>query len=163
MIGRAGTAWDLLTHAVVKSRISAAAQGVGIARGAYAHGLVLLSALYGRILPQAVADRLADLRGRIVQGRLLLIATAAHVDATGDGPPPTASIAVMKQHCTDLGFAVTAAVVRLLAAFGDRTDLGVERYLRDAKVTQIYDGTNEIQRLLVARDTRHRTDRLTST
>lgn len=158
MLGAPGSGWDLLTHAVVKSRISAAAQGVGIARGAYAHGLVLLNQIYDRALPQQVADRMADLRGRLSQGRLLLLATARHVDAaTG---PPTASIAMMKQHCTDLGYATAAEIVRLLGPYGDFAELGAERYLRDAKVTQIYDGTNEIQRLLIARETAGRVGRM---
>jgi alkylation response protein AidB-like acyl-CoA dehydrogenase len=62
----------------------------------------------------------------------------------------------MKQTCTDLGWSVAVAAARVLGRTGDLADLGVERYLRDAKVTQIYDGTNEVQRLLVARDTAQR-------
>jgi alkylation response protein AidB-like acyl-CoA dehydrogenase len=60
---------------------------------------------------------------------------------------------MMKQACTDLGWAVAREAVRILGPYGDLVDLGVERCLRDVKVTQIYDGTNEIQRLLIARDT----------
>ena len=59
----------------------------------------------------------------------------------------------MKSTCTDLGWQVALAAVTVLGRFGDLASFGVERYLRDAKVTQIYDGTNEVQRLLVARDT----------
>ncbi len=59
----------------------------------------------------------------------------------------------MKQTCTDLGWDVAVDATRILGPYGDLADLGVERCLRDAKVTQIYDGTNEIQRLLIGRDT----------
>jgi alkylation response protein AidB-like acyl-CoA dehydrogenase len=62
----------------------------------------------------------------------------------------------MKQSCTDLGFLVSVAAAGILGPFGDLADLGVERCLRDAKVTQIYDGTNEVQRLLIGRDTTNR-------
>ena len=59
----------------------------------------------------------------------------------------------MKQVCTDLGFQASVEAVRILGPYGDLADLGVERCVRDAKVTQIYDGTNEIQRLLIGRET----------
>jgi len=61
-----------------------------------------------------------------------------------------------KQSCTDLGWQVSVEAVRVLGRHGDLAVLGTERYLRDAKVTQIYDGTNEVQRLIVARDTNAR-------
>jgi alkylation response protein AidB-like acyl-CoA dehydrogenase len=62
----------------------------------------------------------------------------------------------MKLACTDLGMEVALAATDLLGPLGDLWDVGVERYVRDAKVTQIYDGTNEIQRLLISRDTGRR-------
>jgi alkylation response protein AidB-like acyl-CoA dehydrogenase len=63
---------------------------------------------------------------------------------------------MMKSTCTDLGVAAATAAVELLGPIGDLRSSGVERYLRDAKVTQIYDGTNQIQQLLIARDTAKR-------
>jgi alkylation response protein AidB-like acyl-CoA dehydrogenase len=157
-LGELGGGWDVLLSSVVKSRISAAAQGVGIARGAYVRTLALLQERHGGRLPQEVAFALAELRGAILEGRLLLLTTAREVDRALD--PPTADIAVMKQRCTDLGFRAALAAVRLLGPVGDLADTGVERYVRDAKAAQIYDGTNEIQRLLVARDTHRRTEEL---
>ncbi|MBB4935295.1 alkylation response protein AidB-like acyl-CoA dehydrogenase [Lipingzhangella halophila] len=157
-LGEPGSGWDIMLRAVAKSRISAAAQGVGFARGAYAHALAHLRERHGKRLPQAAAFELADLRGRILQARLLLLATAREVDRAD--APPTAQVAVAKQRCTDLGFSVARAATRLLGGAGDLRDLGVERYVRDAKAAQIYDGTNEIQRLLIARDTDRRLDSL---
>ncbi|MBB6377506.1 alkylation response protein AidB-like acyl-CoA dehydrogenase [Pseudonocardia eucalypti] len=150
-LGAEGSGWRIVMSAVVKSRISAAAQGVGIARGAYAHALAELTRRHGPVLPADLAAPMAELRGRMLQARLLLLTTAAQVDRS-EGPP-TAAISMMKQQCTDAGVAVATAAVRLLGAAGDLVDLGVERYLRDAKVTQIYDGTNDIQRMLIGRDT----------
>lgn len=151
MLGTEGHGWDVVMKSVVKSRISAAAQGVGIARAAYARSLAAFTAIYGRRLPDDVQFALANIRGRILQGRLLLYSVARYVDQTQEAS--TAQIGMMKQSCTDLGFSVAVELAGLLGPFGDLKIVGVERYLRDAKVTQIYDGTNEIQRLLIARDT----------
>ncbi|MGE2715464.1 acyl-CoA dehydrogenase family protein [Mycolicibacterium litorale] len=150
LLGATGGGWSVVMSSVVKSRISAAAQGVGLARSAYARALAALTRLHGARLPDELTFALADLRGRILQGRLLLHATARQVDEDPHITP--GQIGVMKQVCTDLGFRAAVDAVRLLGPHGDLTVLGVERCLRDAKVTQIYDGTNEIQRLLVGRE-----------
>ncbi|QQQ78721.1 acyl-CoA dehydrogenase family protein [Saccharothrix sp. 6-C] len=147
VLGEVGGGWRVLLDSVVKSRISAAAQGVGLARAAYAR---TLSAL-GRHLSPEAAFALAGLRGRILQGRLLLHAVARQVDVAAE--PPTGQIAIMKQSCTDLGWYAAREAVRILGPYGDLVGPGVERCLRDAAVTRIYDGTNEIQRMLIARDT----------
>jgi alkylation response protein AidB-like acyl-CoA dehydrogenase len=150
LLGDEGRGWAVLMSSVVKSRISAAAQGVGIARAAYGRTLAALKRVHGARLPDEATFALGDIRGRILQGRLLLHAVARQVDADPHVTPGL--IGIMKQSCTDLGFTVAVDAVRLLGPHGDLTALGVERCLRDAKVTQIYDGTNEIQRLLVGRE-----------
>lgn len=150
-LGDEGDGWSIVMRSVVRSRISAAAQGVGLARSAYARTLVLLRRLHGARLPDEKLFALADLRGRILQGRLLLQAIARQADDAADTSP--GQIGLMKQCCTDLGWQVADAAAGLLGAFGDLGVFGVERCLRDAKVTQIYDGTNEIQRLLIGRET----------
>jgi alkylation response protein AidB-like acyl-CoA dehydrogenase len=157
-LGDEGTGWGIVVNSVTKSRISAAAQGVGIARGAYAHALAALHRMHGSKLPQDAAFALAGLRGRILQGRLLLLAVAREVDRAAT--PTNGQVALMKQACTDLGWQATVEAVKVLGRHGDLAVYGVERYLRDAKVTQIYDGTNEVQRLLIARDTSQRLEGL---
>jgi alkylation response protein AidB-like acyl-CoA dehydrogenase len=152
-LGEEGAGWSIVVRSVTKSRISAAAQGVGLARGAYAHALAGLHRIHGGTLPPEIAFELSDLRGRILLARLMLLGVARQVD---QGSADSGAIGLMKQTCTDTGFYVATAATRILGAFGDLSVLGAERYLRDAKVTQIYDGTNEVQRLLVARDTAHR-------
>lgn len=150
VLGSVGGGWSVVMSSVVKSRISAAAQGVGLARAAYARTLAALTRLHGTKLSPEHTFALADLRGRILQGRLLLHAVARQVDTNPDVTP--GQIGIMKQTCTDLGFAASVEAARILGPYGDLAELGVERCLRDAKVTQIYDGTNEIQRLLVGRE-----------
>jgi alkylation response protein AidB-like acyl-CoA dehydrogenase len=154
-LGREGEGWQILMASVVKSRIGAAAQGVGIARSAYVRALCALHRIHGPTLPDEITFALADLRGEILRGRLLLLSTARDVDERE--APSRGQIGIMKQCCTDLGWRVSVAAAGILGAYGDVADLGVERCLRDAKVTQIYDGTNEVQRLLIGRDTVQRT------
>ncbi|MEU6188086.1 acyl-CoA dehydrogenase family protein [Nocardia sp. NPDC047038] len=158
LLGEVGDGWRIVMDSVIKSRISAAAQGVGIARAAYARTLVAVNRLHADRLPDEVTSALATLRGQILQSRLLLYAVARRVDS--EGAPATGEISIMKQTCTDLGFRVARDAMRILGPYGDLAELGVERYLRDAKVTQIYDGTNEVQRMLIGRDTAQRTGRL---
>lgn len=149
-LGPEGEGWAIVVSSVTKSRISAAAQGVGLARGAYAHALAGLHHAHGPTLPPDVAASLAEMRGRILSGRLMLLAVAREVDRGGAA---SGAIGLMKQTCTDIGWQVALSATKVLGRFGDLAVLGAERYLRDVKVTQIYDGTNEVQRLLVARDT----------
>ncbi|WP_225824027.1 acyl-CoA dehydrogenase family protein [Streptomyces naphthomycinicus] len=151
LLGKEGGGWPIVMRSVVKTRISAAAQGVGLARAAYARTLAASTRLHGHRLPDEHTFALADLRGRILQARLLLHAVARQADRDPDIAP--ALIGIMKQTCTDLGFQASVEATRILGPHGDLTALGVERCLRDAKVTQIYDGTNEIQRLLIGRET----------
>lgn len=150
LLGTEGGGWSVVMRSAVKSRISAAAQGVGLARAAYARTLAALTRMHGTRLPDEQTFALAELRGRILQGRLLLHAVARQADARADVPP--GQIGLMKQACTDLGFTAAVEAARILGPYGDLAVLGVERCLRDAKVTQIYDGTNEIQRLLIGRE-----------
>ena len=150
-IGAEGDGWRIVMASVVKSRISAAAQGVGIARAAYTRALLALHQMHGRKLPDEATFALADLRGDILRGRLLLLSIAREVDRSSS--PSPGQIGIMKQSCTDLGWRASVEAARILGPLGDLADLGVERCLRDAKVTQIYDGTNEVQRMLIGRDT----------
>lgn len=169
LLGRIGGGFEVAMRSVVKTRISAAAQGVGLARGAFAAGVAaarqagLLDP--GTLAAQAVQAELSQLRTEVAAGRTLLFRTAALVDASaasdGGRARLTAEVAEAKLFCTDLGVSVADRVVDLLGPAGDLNgdDLAgahAERCLRDAKVTQIYDGTNQIQRVLIARDTHTR-------
>jgi alkylation response protein AidB-like acyl-CoA dehydrogenase len=156
-LGDEGEGWAIVMQAVLKSRVSAAAQGVGLARGAYALALGWARdrGFLGKGGRQEVEFRLASLRTEILLRRLTLYSVASALDVDS-GIDLDAQIAMMKLTCTDMGMAVATEAVELLGPIGDLTSSGVERYVRDAKVTQIYDGTNQIQQLLIARDTAKR-------
>ncbi len=157
-LGGEGGGYDLSMRSVVKSRVSAAAQGVGHAAGAYAAAVAwatergLLAA--SRRDAQPVQFALAGMRSRIAAARALLYSTAAVVDRAERDPIPEVSLA--KLHCTDLAVEIATEALLLLGPEGDLARSGVERRLRDAKVGQIYDGTNQVQRMLIARDVRRR-------
>lgn len=154
LLGPEGDGWRVVMNSVIKSRISAAAQGAGLARAAYGRTLAALTRLHGDKIPDEAAFALATLRGELLQGRLLLYGVAREVDRAAT--PNAGQIGIMKQSCTDLGLSAAREAMRILGPYGDLAELGVERCLRDAKVTQIYDGTNEVQRLLIARDSTRR-------
>ena len=155
-LGEEGTGFGLLVQSVVRSRISAAAQGVGFAQGAF-DALVAWAADRDLLSSQVAAAQdlqfeLARLRGEITAARSMLFAVCDEVDAgTRD---VTADVSLVKLHCTALGTRVAASCVELLGPDGDLVELGVERRLRDAKIAEIYDGTNQIQSMLIARDIR---------
>jgi alkylation response protein AidB-like acyl-CoA dehydrogenase len=155
-LGDEGSAYALSIRSVTKSRVSAAAQGVGFARAAlegavrWAHERELLSS--GRRDAQDIQFALADLRARTAAARSLLYTSAALIDR--GGPDPVNEVSIAKLFCTDTAMAVADGAMALMGVDADRVDLGVEQVWRDAKVTQIYDGTNQVQRLLIARDLR---------
>jgi hypothetical protein len=157
-LGDEGSGYDLSIRSVVKSRMSAAAQGVGFARAAY-QAAALWAANHGLLSgsrrdAQDAQFLLADLRTEVLAARQVLYATADLVDKAKTDP--VTEVAMCKLRCTDVGVDVSFRAMDLLGADGDLVELGVERIARDARATQIYDGTNQVQRLLIARDIRLR-------
>ncbi|OZE24514.1 acyl-CoA dehydrogenase [Rhodococcus sp. 05-2254-6] len=163
-MGEEGDGYPLLLRSVVRSRISAAAQGVGFAQGAFdavvswAADRDLLSSK--TLHAQDLQFELARLRGDITAARAMLLSVCAQVDSSVD--EPVAEVSLVKMHCTTLGTTVAARCVELLGPDGDLVSLGVERLLRDAKIAEIYDGTNQVQSMLVARDIRLTATRATA-
>jgi hypothetical protein len=155
-MGDEGAGFAISMEAVVTSRISAAAQGVGFARAAFEGALrwARERSLLADPAAQAVQFHLAEMRTKVAASRALLQAVASQVDSTaGD---KTAVVSLAKLHCTGTAVEVATAAVGLMGGDGDLIENGVERVFRDAKVTEIYDGTNQIQRMLIARDLRYR-------
>jgi alkylation response protein AidB-like acyl-CoA dehydrogenase len=153
-LGEEGQGYPLLLRSVTKSRISTAAQGIGFAQGAfdatvrYCAERDLLSRRTGTA--QDLQFELARLRAEIAAARALLTEVCDLVDTSAEDP--MAEVSIAKLHCTALGVRISSACVELLGEDGDRRDLGVERRLRDAKITEIYDGTSQVQSMLIARD-----------
>lgn len=91
---------------------------------------------------------LADMATRIEAGRALYLAAARLRDA---GRPFSRQAAMAKLFCTDTAMSVTTDAVQVLGGYGYTLDFPVERYMREAKVLQIVEGTNQIQRMVIAR------------
>ena len=153
VIGPVGKGLAVAFSTLERSRLGAAAQAVGIAQGAtdYAVGYARERRQFGRAIGefQAIAFKLADMELRTAAARELLYRACAMVDGGEPGAGKYASMA--KVFASDTAMAVTVEAVQVLGGYGYVRDYPVERMMRDAKITQIYEGTNEIQRLVIAR------------
>ena len=137
----------------VFARPNVAAQGVGLATAAmeYALAYTLERKAFGKPVYefQGVSFMIADMAIQIEAARELLYAAAAEIDR--DGPRAGELSAMAKTFCTDTAMKVTTDAVQCLGGHGYLADHPVERMIRDAKVLQIYEGTNQIQRVILSR------------
>jgi len=138
-----------------RSRGGIAAQAVGIAEGAtdYALKYAKERETMGQAISkhQLIAGKLADMDTACQAARGLLYRLGLMLDAGVDGPELTKASAQAKLFCSDIAMAVTTDAVQILGGYGYIKEYPVERMMRDAKITQIYEGTNEIQRVVIAR------------
>ena len=138
------------------SRLGVAAQALGIAQGAtdYAAAYAGERKQFGQRINsfQAIQFKLADMETQCAAGRELLYQACAKIDR-GDADVGKYS-AMAKLFCSDVAMRVTVEAVQVLGGYGYVKEYPVERMMRDAKITQIYEGTNEIQRLVIARTMR---------
>jgi butyryl-CoA dehydrogenase len=101
---------------------------------------------------QLIAAKLADMETRCEAARGLLYRCGRMVDEGAPDEELTKASAMAKLACTDAAMWVTTEAVQILGGYGYIKEYPVERFMRDAKITQIYEGTNEIQRLVIARE-----------
>ncbi|HST42059.1 MAG TPA: acyl-CoA dehydrogenase family protein [Conexibacter sp.] len=138
------------------SRLGVAAQGLGIAQGAtdYAAAYARERRQFGKSINQfqGIQFKLADMETQTAAGRELLYQACAKADR-GDADRGKYS-AMAKLYNSDNAMRVTIEAVQILGGYGYVSEYPVERMLRDAKITQIYEGTNEIQRVVIARTMR---------
>jgi alkylation response protein AidB-like acyl-CoA dehydrogenase len=138
------------------SRLGAGAQALGIAQGAtdYAAAYARERRQFGQPINsfQGIQFKLADMETRCAAARELLYQACAKVDR-GDSDVGKYT-AMAKLFCSDTAMAVTPEAIQVLGGYGYVKEYPVERMMRDAKITQIYEGTNEIQRLVIARTMR---------
>ena len=153
-VGDVGDGWSLAMTTFEKSRPAIAAQAVGIAQGAlevasrYAADRRQFGKPIGEL--QMVSAMLADMATRVEAARQLLYAACEAIDS---GSPQAARWAAMcKLFAGDTAMAVTTDAVQVLGGYGYITEYPVERMMRDAKITQLYEGTQQIQRLIIGRD-----------
>jgi alkylation response protein AidB-like acyl-CoA dehydrogenase len=151
-IGELGQGFAIALGALDSGRLGIAACATGVAQAALdaALGYVLERRQFDRPVAdfQGLRFMLADMATRIEAGRALYLAAARLRD---EGQPFSARAAMAKLFCTDTAMQVTTDAVQLLGGYGYTADFPVERYMREAKVLQIVEGTNQIQRMVVAR------------
>jgi alkylation response protein AidB-like acyl-CoA dehydrogenase len=155
MVGKEGQGFFIAMHTLDRTRPMIGAQAVGIAQGAldYATSYMRERHAFGRPIAefQGLQFMVADMAMRIEAARGLVYRACSIIDA-GDPNGQLSSMGAMaKCMASDVAMDVTTDAVQLLGGYGYTKDFPVERFMRDAKITQIYEGTNQIQRLVIAR------------
>jgi alkylation response protein AidB-like acyl-CoA dehydrogenase len=158
IIGEEGTGFKTALATLDHTRITIAAQALGIAQGAmdYAAGYVKERRQFGQAIAdfQGIQFMLADMAMKIEAARQLTYHAAGLSEWAMQGnqaPELTFASAAAKCFASDTAMQVTTDAVQLLGGYGYVNDYPVERMMRDAKITQIYEGTNQIQRVVMAR------------
>ena len=153
MIGDEGRGMAVALSTLERTRLGAGAQAVGIAQGAtdYATQYAKERVSFGKpiIEHQAIAFKLADMQTKTAAARELLYKACAMADR--NDPLLARYSSMAKLFASDAAMEVTVDAVQVLGGFGYVTEYPVERMMRDAKITQIYEGTNEIQRMVISR------------
>ena len=151
LIGKRGDGWNQAMKTLNSGRIGIAAQAVGIARAAfeaareYAKGRVQFGKPIASL--QAIQFMLADMATEIEVARLLTYRAAALKDA---GRRFSKEAAMAKLYASEAAMRITTKAIQVHGGYGYILDYPVQRYFRDAKITEIYEGTSEIQRLVIA-------------
>src|SRR5262249_36961248 len=158
LIGEEGSGFRTALATLDHTRITIAAQALGIAQGAldYAAGYIRERRQFGKAIAefQGVQFMVADMAMKLEAARQLTYAAAARSERAAAGekiPDLTFLSSVCKCFASDVAMQVTTDAVQLLGGYGYVHDYPVERMMRDAKITQIYEGTNQIQRVVMAR------------
>ncbi len=153
VIGQVGKGLGVALGTLERTRLGAAAQAVGIAQGAtdYAAAYARERVAFGRPIAelQAIQFKLADMETGTAAARELLYRACAVADRGERGLGKWTSMA--KLFASDNAMRVTIEAIQVLGGYGYVKEYPVERFMRDAKITQIYEGTNEIQRVIIAR------------
>jgi butyryl-CoA dehydrogenase len=154
LLGEDGKGFAIAMRTLDGGRIGIAAQAVGIAQAAYdaARAYALERRQFGKRIAdfQAIQWKLADMATEIEAARMLVYRAAWLRE---QGQPHTEAGAMAKLFASSVARRQTAEAVQVLGGYGYTKEFPVERYYRDAKITEIYEGTSEIQRLVIARET----------
>jgi len=154
LIGEEGEGFKIAMRVLDRSRPGIGAQALGIAQGAtdYAVEYAKSRETMGKPIAehQLVAAKLADMETKCEAARGMLYKVGLMIEE--DAADLTKYSAMAKLLCSDVAMEVTTEAVQILGGYGYMKEYPVERMMRDAKITQIYEGTNEIQRLVIARE-----------
>ena len=152
LIGATGLGMSIALHALDSGRLGIAAAATGLAQAALdvAASYSKQRQQFGKPISQlqGLSFLLADMEAAVTSARATYLHAARLKDA---GRPFTKQAAVAKLICTDAAMKVTTDAIQMLGGSGYTHDFPAERYMREAKVTQIFEGTNQIQRLVIAR------------
>jgi acyl-CoA dehydrogenase len=152
-IGPEGEGWMIAMRAFDRTRPPVSASAVGVARRAYEHAVQYAKERSSFGVPiarhQAISFLIADMARDIAAARLLVWQAAARIDA---GERNTLEAAMAKCFAADTVMRVTTDAVQVFGGYGYSTEYPVEKLMRDAKVFQIYEGTSQIQRMIIARE-----------
>ena len=153
LLGQPGDGWRILMESIKETRLGIASQALGIAGGAldYATEYAKQRVQFGRPISefQGIQFMLADMKIKVEASRALIYQTAAMLDRGMRDILPYAAMA--KCLASDTAMRVTTDAVQILGGYGYMKDYPLERMMRDAKSTQITEGTNQIQRMIIAR------------
>jgi alkylation response protein AidB-like acyl-CoA dehydrogenase len=152
LLGKIGEGRKIGLATLDNGRIGVAAQALGIAQGALEAAVKYAKERQQFKKPiaslQTIQNYIADMATEITAARLLLYRACSLKD---EGAPFGCEAAMAKLYCSQIASKVTSLAVQIHGGYGYSKEYDVERYFRDAKVTEIYEGTSEIQRMVIAR------------
>lgn len=152
--GKPGFGFKHAMQTLDHARPGVAAQAVGLAAGALELAQVYAQRRHQFGAPisshQGIGFMLADMAMRVEAARLLVLEAGRMVDT--HAPNATKMAAMCKAFATDVAMEVTTNAVQVFGGYGFMKDYPIEKYMRDAKITQIYEGTNQVQRMVIARN-----------
>jgi alkylation response protein AidB-like acyl-CoA dehydrogenase len=156
LLGEEGDGFKIAMRILDRSRPGIGAQGLGLAQGATDYALEYAKSRETMGKPigehQLIAAMLADMETKCEAARGILYKCGHLIDEGADGAELTKISAMTKLYCSDVAMDVTTDAVQILGGYGYIQEYPVERMMRDAKITQLYEGTNQIQRLVIARE-----------
>ena len=156
LLGEEGEGFKIAMRILDRSRPGIGAQGLGLAQGAtdYALEYAKERETMGKPIAQhqIISAQLADMETKCEAARGLLYKCGQLIDEGAEGSELTKISAMAKLYCSDVAMEVTTDAVQILGGYGYMQEYPVERMMRDAKITQLYEGTNQIQRLVIARE-----------
>ena len=153
MLGEQGQGFIYAMQSLEHGRLGIAAQSIGIARAAFdaARVYAMERRQFGKPIAefQGIQFKLADMATRLAAARALLHMTAAAKDR---GVLVPGEVSMCKLFASEMAMWVTTQAIQVFGGYGYVKDYPVEKYFRDAKVTEIYEGTSEVQRIIIGRE-----------
>lgn len=153
LLGKEGDGFKIAMMTLDGGRVGVGAQALGIAEGAYNEAVKYAKerVQFGKPIAtkQAIAFMLADMKVKIETARLAVY-KAAWKMGQGDGKSYSMDASIAKKYASDIAMEVTTDAVQVFGGYGFTREYPVERYMRDAKITQIYEGTNQVQQMVIS-------------